>query len=438
MNKPTFIIKTLGCKVNQYEEQVLRESLIRLGFRESGDSPADIGIVNSCTVTSKADGKTRKLVHRLKKENPSIKIFVTGCCAVFDEDIKMLKSMHDVYQVIANKEKMKLPHVIDSAYGGSESCTAVEEKVSGFYSHTRAFLKIQDGCDQTCSYCKVNLVRGPSRSKEKAKVIEEFLRLIESGYKEIVLTGICLGSWKGADGEDLSDLLKEIDKLDGDFRIRLSSIEPDHIDDHLIGSIASSKRVCRHLHIPLQSGSDKILKNMNRRYTSGQFKDLINRLRSKMPLIGITMDVISGFPGESDDDFFQTLSFVREVKPSRLHVFGYSDRKGTGAFEMKDKVPSVKIKERVEQLIETGEKLQGEFCRKFVGKEVEVLVEKRSRDLILAGYTGEYVKVRFFGFSGKEGAIIKAKASEIDRDSPCLLVLQKSTKSSSNTLTSVV
>ncbi len=423
MNKPTFTIKTLGCKVNQYESQVLREGLSRLGFQESATSGADVAIINSCTVTGKADSKTRRLIRKVRKDNPEARIFVTGCYVVLDEDAKAAKKMPEVHEVVTNSRKMELPNILSSLYGIEGACPREKEMVSGFCSHTRAFLKVQDGCDNACSYCKVNLVRGPSRSKDKQEAIEEFRQLLSSGYKEIVLTGICLGAWKGHSGERLSDLLEEIEKIDGDFRVRLSSIEPDCIDDPLIDFIANSKRVCRHLHIPLQSGSDRVLRAMNRKYDTSQFKKVIKSLRGKMPLIGITMDVISGFPGQEDKDFLETVNCIKEVKPSRMHVFGYSDRKGTRAHEMKDKVSPGEIKKRVNQLIQMGEKLQEEFCGRFVGKEVEVLIEERQKDAFLAGYTGEYVKVKLGGFSGKEGSLIKVRASQVDRDPMHLLVL---------------
>ena len=411
MDHPKFTIKTLGCKVNQYESQVLRESLARLGFQESASSGADVAIINSCTVTGKADSKTKRLIRKIKKDNPKTRIFVTGCYIVFDEDTRAAQKMPEVYRVIPNSKKMELPHILSSLYGMEGACQREKEKVSGFESHTRAFLKIQDGCDQKCSYCKVNLVRGPSQSKEKREIIEEFISLTQAGYKEIVLTGICLGAWKGEEGEELSDLLKEIEKIEGDFRVRLSSIEPNCISDPLIDFIAGSKKACHHLHIPLQSGSDKVLKLMNRRYNASQCKEII-------PLMGITMDVISGFPGETDEDFRETVNFIQEIKPSRMHIFGYSDRKGTPAFEMKDKIPSCKVKTRVKQLIGIGEKLQEDFCSKFVGKEVEVLVEERH-----TGYSGEYVKVTLDDLSGQEGSLVRVKAQEKDQNSPCLLGL---------------
>ncbi len=415
-----FAIKTLGCKVNQYEEQVLRENLVRFGFREAGVRDADIVIVNSCTVTAQADRKTRKIVQKIKKENPGVKIFVTGCLAVLEEDIENLRSLPEVHAVVPGSDKARIPLILDDMFGGGGK-KAVKEEVSGFSSHTRAFLKIQDGCDQNCSYCKVSLVRGPSRSRDKRDVLAEVARLADGGYREIVLTGVCLGAWKGGKGESISDLLREIDGLEGDFRIRISSIEPNYIDETLIETIAASGRICRHLHIPLQSGSDRILGSMGRRYTVDRFRCLVGRLRKAVPLIGLTMDVIAGFPGETDADFRRTLEFVRETRPSRLHVFKYSDRKGTPASLITEKVPLNTAKSRVEWLIGAGYELQAEFCAKFVGREVDVLLERRPGGSFLEGYTGEYLRARLEGFEGPEGDIMRIKVNHVDENSRCLI-----------------
>jgi threonylcarbamoyladenosine tRNA methylthiotransferase MtaB len=421
-SKPTFAIKTLGCKVNQYEEQVLRESLIKQGLQESSHLSADIGIINSCTVTQKADAKTRQLIRKIKKDNPAIRVVVTGCLAVLEKDIESLQAMPEVFRVVPNDNKTALPGLIDPVCAKSERTEEVKEKVTSFASHTRAFLKIQDGCDQRCSYCKVNLVRGKSRSKDKKKIIKELKGLISKGYREIVLTGICLGAWQGENNEKLSDLLREIEKIKSDFRIRLSSIEPNYIDDSLIEAIASSKKICRHLHVPLQSGSDGILKLMNRKYDTFQFWNLIGVLRKRMPDIGITMDVILGFPGETEIDFGRTLAFIREIKPSRVHAFGYSDRKGTPSSKMKSKVPKSEIKRRVTKMIDLGEELQREACNRFIDKEVEVLIEKKTPEGVLTGYTGEYLKVKLSDISARKGSLVRAIVSEIEPNSPCLVI----------------
>ncbi|RKY42689.1 MAG: tRNA (N(6)-L-threonylcarbamoyladenosine(37)-C(2))-methylthiotransferase MtaB [Candidatus Makaraimicrobium thalassicum] len=421
MKAPKFAIKTLGCKVNQYEEQVLRENLLRFGFQESGPGKADLFIVNSCTVTDQADRKTKKLIRRVKRENPRVKIFVTGCYAVFEEDIEELRSLPEVHRVVPGRDKMRLPHLLGPCFSGHTAGKRVEERVSGFDSHTRGFLKMQDGCDQNCSYCKVRLVRGSSRCRDEHDILDEVTRLAGKGYKEIVLTGICLGAWTGSKGQGIPDILREIDRVEGDFRVRLSSIEPNYIDDSLIETIAASRRICRHLHIPLQNGSDRILGLMNRRYTTEQFRALVRRIRKLMPLAGLTTDVIVGFPGESEMDFDRTLRFIRDIEPSRLHVFKYSDRRGTSSFRVRDKVSSIVARDRVALLIKAGDELKAEFCNKFIGREVDVLAEHRSKGVSLAGYTGEYLRTRLDGFDGSAGNIIRVKIHSVDKNSSCLL-----------------
>ena len=415
-----FAIKTLGCKVNQYESQVLRENLERFGLREADAKAAEAVIVNSCTVTEQADIKSRKIIRKVKKENPAAKIFVTGCGAVRDEDIDSLESMPEVHEVIPNLAKMRLPLLLRGSRGARQD-NKVREHISGFKSHTRAFVKIQDGCDQDCSYCKIRVVRGRARSRGSREILDEIKRLAAHGYREIVLTGICLGAWKGADGEGLPGLLKRADRLKGGFRIRLSSIEPNHIDDELIKTMASSSRICRHLHIPVQSGSDRILALMKRRYNTSQFRGCMDNIRSRMPLAGITMDVIAGFPGETDNDFDRSLEFIKGMRPSRLHVFRYSARKGTLAADMEDRVPSRDAKQRVERLIKLGTDLQAGFCGEFIEREVEVLIEGKPEGAARMAYTSEYVKTRLSGFSGREGDLVRVKPSGVDKNTPCLL-----------------
>lgn len=400
---PNFTIKTLGCKVNQYEEQVLRENLTRLGFTESKSKEVDLVIINSCTVTSQADAKTRKLIRRAKKENPLAKVVVTGCYAVQKEDINFLESLQEVDMVVPNKEKLHLPVKVSALFCGKKEAS-LKEEISSFSAHTRAFLKVQDGCDQKCSYCKVNIVRGPSVSRREKEILEEAARLIKAGYKEIVLTGICLGSWKGEASRDLSHLIEKIANLEGSFRIRLSSIEPNHITSGLIDKIQSLDKLCKHLHIPLQSGSDRILKLMNRSYTLKDFQSVIRKIRKKMPLFGITMDVIVGFPGETEEDFKKTVRFLSRIKPSRLHVFTYSDRKGTLSYGMKDKVPFDVARRRTTELIALGEELKMRFSEKFTGREVDVLLEGSGE-----GYSGEYVRIELDNASLKAGDFARVK-----------------------------
>ncbi|MFH1878580.1 MAG: tRNA (N(6)-L-threonylcarbamoyladenosine(37)-C(2))-methylthiotransferase MtaB [Candidatus Omnitrophota bacterium] len=421
MEHITFAIKTLGCKVNQYEEQLLRENLIKFGFEERSPAHADIIIVNSCTVTDKADMKTRKLARKLKKENRDAKIFITGCYTVKEKDIRALESIPEIFRVVPGNDKKKLLLTIASMFGIPVSENGIIEEVSGFSGHTRSFLKIQDGCDQSCSYCKVSIVRGPSTSKSAPRVIQELNTLITQGYREIVLTGICLGSWRGKNGETLADLLAEIGNINSCFRIRISSIEPNHILPELITTVANSDKICKHLHIPLQNGSDKILRIMNRKYNTAYFRTMTTKIREQIPLAGLSMDIITGFPGETEDDFQQTFHFVREIKPSRIHVFAYSDREGTASFNLPDKVPDHVTKNRVRKLIALGEALELEFYAKFLSRNIEILVEEITKDGYVYGYSSEYCRVMLSGAKTcVKGEIIAARAMDVDAGNHCL------------------
>jgi len=239
----------------------------------------------------------------------------------------------------------------------------------------------------------VRLVRGSAVSRNTDDILQEVEGLIVGGYKEIVLTGICIGSWKGEHGERFSDLLKMIERINGEFRVRISSIEPNHVTNDLIEVMASSDRLCRHLHIPLQSGSDRILRSMRRKYDLSQFFKIIEEVRSKMPYAGITTDIIAGFPGEGESDFNMTVDAVNRITPSRIHVFKYSDRKGTSAYSLAGKIPDNIAKKRVQDLINIGKNMQKTFAMSFIGKNVEVLIEKKMKSSIMTGYTREYVQI---------------------------------------------
>jgi threonylcarbamoyladenosine tRNA methylthiotransferase MtaB len=410
---PTFYIKTLGCKVNRYEEQVIRENLLSAGMEESSEAP-DFIVVNSCTVTGKADAKTRGAIRGLKKRYPGARIVVTGCLTVLKGDIERLRRIEEVDTVVPNSEKGLLHRKLAGSAGLQPAPDSKFRGIAGFGPDSRAFLKVQDGCDQGCAYCKVHIVRGPSRSRESADVLEEFERLVRNGYREIVLTGICLGDWRGGGNMKLAGLLRLAGKVRGEYRIRLSSIEPNFIDQELVETVSATGRVCRHFHIPLQSGSDNVLRAMGRRYTANDFRRVVESIRALMPRAGISLDIISGFPGEDEDDFLRTLEFVRELAPSRLHVFSYSDREGTRACDMRDKVPARVIKERVSALMGLGEELQGTFCERFTGCEVEVLTERRMPDGALEGYSGEYVRTRITRPGLVRGELARGVVTEID------------------------
>lgn len=416
-----FSIRTLGCKVNQYEEQVIREEFLAEGYLETSPGNSDIFIVNSCTVTAEADRKTLQMIRRIKRINPGTRVIVTGCYAVAEPDIQKLRSMPEVDLVVEGRNKSRLLEILSGAALSPES-EHFKGNISVFSGHTRAFLKIQDGCDRRCSYCKVSLVRGPSVSRPYSEIIPELERLVSRGYREIVLTGICTGSWRGSGNASLPDLVSGIDAIEGDFRVRLSSLEPDQIDRKLIKALSSSEKFCRHLHIPLQSASDGILKAMRRRYTSAQFRDLVLMIRDEIPGSGISMDVIAGFPGESIADFEKTRVFLREMKPSRLHVFTYSDRPGTEASGFSGAVPGHQAKKRTKALIADGRTLQINFCKTFIGKYIEVLIESRDDTGNVEGYTGEYVRVRAnAGSDISSGDLLRLKGARLDLTGPFLI-----------------
>ena len=418
MNIKTFAIKSFGCKVNQYEEQLLREKLINSGFLEVSPDISDVFILNSCTVTNQADKKSLRLIKKIKRINPKAKTIFTGCLAVLSEDINKLKILSEIDEVVPNNEKFNIPNLIsqnkDTLIGPVTDC------ISGFDSHTRVFVMIQDGCEQHCSYCKVSMVRGKPKSREISSILAEIKKLLINGFREIVLTGICIGLWKGRKGETFKDLLAEIISIKGNFRIRISSIEPNHINKDIISLMASTGKICQHLHLPLQSGSDKILKSMNRRYTTLYFEEIIKEVRSKIPLVGISMDVIAGFPGETDIDFTNSLDFIKSINPSRLHVFRYSDRKGTKSFTFKNKIPRIISKERVNKLILHGINMQKKFHETLVGHNLEVLLEEETNNGFLEGYSSQYARVRISGNKELVSALTCFTPHNFDSNKICL------------------
>ncbi|MBF0494621.1 MAG: tRNA (N(6)-L-threonylcarbamoyladenosine(37)-C(2))-methylthiotransferase MtaB [Candidatus Omnitrophica bacterium] len=403
----TFTIKTLGCKVNQYESQAMREIFEKNGYVLSDDKSADIVVINSCTVTGTADAKTRKIIKKIRKDNPSAEIVLSGCLAVIEEDIAKFRKMPEIVRVVPNDRKFDFCDLVGTGSASGDTSQYHFQKISRFDSHTRAFCQIQTGCDQACTYCKVHLVRGRSESRSSLDITNEVNKLIGAGYREIVITGICVGSWKGESDLSLAGLLKLIASSTTDSRIRLSSIEPNHVTEELIEVISSGgERICQHLHIPLQSGCDKTLRSMNRRYTSGEYENLISRIRLKTPHVGITTDVICGFPGESDESYKKTVETIQRIKPSRLHVFKYSDREGTPSFEMTPKVPSRIAEERVSKLIEIGKQLECDFAAQFSGNQVKILVESEIKDGLCSGYTSQYAEVLLEGFQDQIGRFV--------------------------------
>ncbi len=386
---------TLGCKVNQYETQAIREQLLRAGVRENNGARADIYIINTCTVTAQADRKSRHLIRQALRSNPQGKIIVTGCYV--EKDAPEVLDISDKIQIVPNSQKHLLLKSLLQTFSFTGNGRYTERfiplKISGFRGHQRAFVKIQDGCNNFCSYCKVPLVRGRSRSRSLKEIIVEVERLTERGFKEIVLTGICLGDYHYRDF-DLVDVLASLEKINRRFRIRLSSIEPQLISDRLIESFNFTK-VCPHLHIPLQSGDDLILKKMNRGYTRREYLALIAKIKKKVQDVAITTDVLVGIPGEKERNFYNNLRCLKEILPLRTHIFPFSPRRGTAAFDLQPRIEPKLIKKRINLLKKAAQESSYKFRKTFLGKHLRVLIESKTRreNGSFCGYADNYIRV---------------------------------------------
>ncbi len=399
---------TLGCKVNQYETEKIRalfeqEGFITVSFSEG----ADICVINTCTVTGVADGKSRAVIRKAKHINPNTFVVVTGCYSqTHKEEVEALEECDLVVDI---KDKLKIPYFINAesrkqkaeidgpptVVGGEESCPKVVEGQSPkttLRQRTRAVLKVQDGCHQFCSYCLIPFARKELYSEPIENVIEEVKTLCENNYKEIILTGIRLGSYN-YEGNDLSALIKNILEKTSIEKIRLSSIEMWEIGDELL-ELMENSRLCNHLHIPLQHGTDEILKLMNRPYTTRDYFALIEKIRNKIPDIGLTTDIIAGFPRETDELFRKSCEFITEIGFSRLHVFKYSRRPGTVADKMTGHIdPNIK-KDRVNTLTEIGERLSYSFAQEHINKDCEMIFVQKKKDGFLYGYSDNYIEVK--------------------------------------------
>ncbi len=397
----TFKLYTLGCKVNQYDSQKIREQFLSRGFSEISDGKqAEIYIINTCTVTSRADAKGFDLIRRSLKENSRGKVLVAGCLAR-SGDLKIKKTFGKRVEVAGN---LKL---IESSKG-----------ISDFKGHSRAFIKIQDGCDNRCAFCKVSLVRGISQSRNFTAVINEAKVLIKKGFKELVLCGICLGSF----GRDLklplklSDIIFGLIGLKGDFRLRLSSIEAKDVTEDIIKIMAGSNKLCCHLHIPFQSGDDTVLKRMARLYKAEDYFDTVCRVRQKNPLAAITTDIMVGFPGESETNFKKTLKFLERINPSRIHCFPFSPRPGTPAFKFTPRISCGEVNKRMKVLLGLAGKMSRGYQKKFIGKELEVLVEVKKDKLtgFCRGYSEHYIYTLIEARDLTPGQIIKVRATSLN------------------------
>lgn len=392
-----FNIITLGCKVNSYESNFMKEALVKNGFSFcSENDKCDILILNTCTVTDTSDKKSLKEVRRLKRENPHAILVVCGCSVQND---KNKYDNLDIDVLMGNINKSNIVNIINEyldkktplEYVAKTRDLNFENMEINSFDHTRAYIKIEDGCDNFCSYCVIPFVRGKTRSKNFDLAIKETKTLVENRFKEIVLTGIDTGAYFD-NGKDLTDLIKEMSKIEGLKRIRQSSIEITQINDKFIEELKNNSKICNHIHIPLQSGSDEILRLMNRKYDLNYFFEKIEKIRRVRPYISITTDVIVGFPNETDKLFLETLETCKKIKFSKIHVFPYSERKGTKASLMDGKVSENVKHERVKKLMALSGKLEKEYYDKFKGKELDVLIEEVN-DGVYIGHTSNYLKV---------------------------------------------
>ena len=402
---------TLGCKVNAYESEYILSSFKDRGYEITNDI-ADIYIVNTCSVTNTSDAKSRKVINRLIRENPNSIIVVMGCMIEANKDMEI----PGVSLIIGNKDKNKVVDLVENYLKDKQvrkilydnfDDTFEDMFITNMTSHTRAFVKIQDGCENFCSYCIIPYTRGKQRSKNPDLVIKEIETLVSNGYKEIVLTGIHTGHY----GSDLKttfpDLLKRIVKINGLERLRISSIEITELNDEFFEVLKANPIIVSHLHIPLQAGSDTVLQAMNRKYLTNYFENKVKKIREIRPDISLTTDVIVGFPGETEEEFQETLDFVSRIKFTKVHVFPYSRRKGTKADTMPNQIPENIKKERVKRLIAFSNQLEKEYLDLFLNKEVEVLIEEEYSDYSL-GHTGNYLKVKVLK-PFKSNELIKVK-----------------------------
>lgn len=392
-----FNIVTFGCKVNQYESNMMKEKMLSSNFfYEENMSDANIIIVNTCSVTNVADKKCLKMIRKIKREYPNALLVVAGCSSQNNQNVY---EALDIDILLGNKDKSKIAELIKEYLDTekkyvkfyNERNLDFEDMLINDYNHVRAFVKIEDGCDNFCSYCIIPFVRGSVRSKDFDTVIKEAKLLTEHGHKEIVLTGIHTGHYM-SNNHDLTDLINELSKIDDLLRIRISSIEITELNDKFLEMLKINKKVCNHLHIPLQAGSDEILKRMNRKYDLAYYEEKINKIRGIRPDISITTDIIVGFPYETDELFSETLEFSKKMNFSKIHVFPYSIRVGTAAASMPNQVDEVTKKVRVKKLMALSEKQEKEYYEKFKGKELDILVEECDNNVSI-GHTSNYLKI---------------------------------------------
>ena len=418
----TVAFHTLGCKVNTYESNAMLKIFNEAGYQEVDfKQVADVYVINTCTVTNTGDSKSRQMIRKAIRKNPKATICVVGCYSqTAPEEIEKIEG---VGVVLGTQYRSDIVKYVDEHLETGEMVIKVDNVMNlrkfedlniDRFKNTRAFLKIQDGCNNFCTYCIIPYARGRVRSRQKESVLNQAQRLVDNGYVEIVLTGIHTAGY----GEDLDDysfyeLLVDLVKIKGLKRLSISSIETSQISDEIIDLIGSNEIIVDHLHVPLQAGSDATLKRMNRKYTTAEYLEKINKIRSYLPNIAFTTDVIVGFPGETDEEFEETYNFIKQVNYSELHVFPYSPRKNTPAAKMKDQVNDQIKHERANRLLQLSKELNHEFALKQIGKTLKVLFEKRDGEYLI-GHAGDYLKVKVKTADNLIGEIVTIKIDKYD------------------------
>lgn len=408
-------IETLGCKVNFYESEVIKGIFLENNYQiVTLDEAPDVVVINTCSVTNQSDAKDRKIIRKAKRENPNSIIIVCGCYT--QQDPKELDSL-DIDIILGNKDKTQIITLLEEYLKNKTQIKKIynldniefeEMQIAKSYDRTRAFVKIEDGCDNYCSYCIIPYVRGNVRFKDYDSAYHEIKGLVEDGFKEIVLTGIHTGRYP-----NLTKLIHEISKLDGLERIRISSIEITEINnEEFLNELKNNPKLCKHMHIPVQSAENNTLKMMNRKYTIEEFSDIINKIRSIKPEINITTDLIVGFPTETEEEFNKCIMNAEKLKFGKIHVFPYSKRNGTAASKMKNIVSDKQKDERTHLMLALSDKLEKEYYQKYIGKEIKVLAEE-FKDGCTYGYSDNYLRIKI-NHNIPKGTIVKVKITSLD------------------------
>lgn len=396
---------TLGCKVNQYETEAMAELFVKNGYEITEDYNCDVFVLNTCTVTNLSDRKSRQQISKIRSENSDAIIAVVGCYSQVSPD--EIENIEGVNVILGTKYRKEIVELCELAQSSNKIINKVENigknrefeelTINTEHSMTRAYIKIQEGCSQFCSYCIIPYARGPIRSRNIRDIVLEAKRLADNGFKEIVLTGIHVASYgKDLENDDIGliDVIEDIGQIDKIKRIRLSSLEPRIVDKQFLDRLSKVEQFCDHFHLSLQSGSDSILQSMNRKYDTDLYEKTINLIREYYPNAAITTDIIVGFPGETDEDFEKTLNFVDKIQFSKIHVFKYSNRKGTVASKMKNQVSGVVKKERSKLLIEKSKYYTDKFLDNMLNQPIKVLFESKNDDGYIKGYTTNYIRVK--------------------------------------------